>query len=67
MTDKNETKAIDAAASDFVEFCQTAKRDVITLNPETFEAFIKLLEEPAKAAPRLQALMNRNMPGAKET
>jgi uncharacterized protein (DUF1778 family) len=66
MTDKNETEAIDAATSDFVEFCRSAKREVITLSPETFEAFVKLLEEPAKADPHLRALMNRKMTGVKE-
>lgn len=65
MTNSNDTKrTIDAATSDFVEFCRTAKREVITLSPE---AFVKLLKEPPKAAPRLRALMNRELPGVKET
>jgi uncharacterized protein (DUF1778 family) len=63
MTGTNDTqRAIDRAADDFVEFCRTAKREVITLSPEAFDAFVKRLEEPPQANPRLRALMNHKAP-----
>jgi len=55
-------RAIDSATDDFAEFCRTAKRDVITLNPEDFDAFVKRLKEPPQANPRLRALMNHKAP-----
>lgn len=55
-------RTADRAADDFAEFCRTAKREVITLSPEAFDAFVKWLEEPPQANPRLRALMNHKAP-----
>ena len=55
-------RGIDSATDDFAEFCRTAKHEVITLSPEAFDVFVKRLEEPPQANPRLRALMNHKAP-----
>lgn len=50
-------RTADRAADDFIEFCRTAKREVITLSPEAYDAFVKLLEAPPQPNARLRALM----------
>jgi hypothetical protein len=63
MTNTDDTKrAIDSATDDFAGFCRTAKREVITLSPEAFDAFVKWLEEPPQVNPRLRALMHHKTP-----
>jgi uncharacterized protein (DUF1778 family) len=58
MTNTDDTQqAADRAADDFAEFCRTAKREVITLSPEAYDAFVKLLEAPPQPNARLRALM----------
>jgi hypothetical protein len=63
MANSDDTKkAIDTATDDFVEFCRTAKREVITLSPEAFDALVAMLEAPPKANARLRALAARTPP-----
>jgi len=58
MTNANDIKqAANNAADDFVEFCRTAERTLITLSPKAYDAFVELLEAPPQPNARLCALM----------
>jgi uncharacterized protein (DUF1778 family) len=63
MADKIDAEnAAEQAEDDFVAYCRTAKREVITLSPEAFDELVKLLDAPPQVNPRLRALMTCKAP-----
>ncbi len=49
----------DAAADDLVEFWRQAEPTVITVSPEAYDEFVKLLDAPPQPNERLRELMER--------
>jgi len=59
-TNTGETETTtDAAADDSVEFWRQAEPPVITVSPEAYDEFVKLLNAPPQPNERLRELMNR--------
>ncbi len=48
MTESNKNVVpLSEVDEDFIEFCRTAERSVITVSPEAYDAFVKMLEAPS--------------------